>query len=95
MQISRFFTNSLGRQFYQNYRPKCAGLPKRCETGEKQLFKRRQIFKRNGRFGPPISDSQKLPPRFSSVSITTTQSSWTVCITSFIRFSGIATQPPV
>ena len=39
--------------------------------------------------------SQKLPPRFSSVSMTTTQSSRTVCITCFIRFSGIATQPPV
>ena len=39
--------------------------------------------------------SQRLPPRFSSVLITTTQSSRTVCITRFMRFSGIATQPPV
>ena len=39
--------------------------------------------------------AQKLPPMFSSVSITTTQSSRTFCITSFMMFSGIATQPPV
>ena len=38
---------------------------------------------------------QKLPPMFSSVSMTTTQSGSTFSITIFIRFSGIATQPPV
>ena len=38
---------------------------------------------------------QKLPPRFSSVSITTVQSGETCCITKYICAMGMATQPPV
>ena len=38
---------------------------------------------------------QKLALRFSIVSITTTQSSRTEHMTDFMRFSGIATHPPV
>ena len=38
---------------------------------------------------------QKLAHRFSIVSMTTTQSSRTVRMTDFKRFSGIATHPPV
>ena len=37
----------------------------------------------------------RLPFIFSSVSITTTQSGCTFCITCFMLYSGIATQPPV
>ena len=39
--------------------------------------------------------AHRLPPMFSSVSITTTQSSVTLCMTSLMMFSGMATQPPV
>lgn len=42
-----------------------------------------------------VAAGQKLPPMFSKVSMTTTQSSTTFCITSFMMFSGMATQPPV
>ena len=40
-------------------------------------------------------DAQKLPPRFSNVSIPTTQSGDTCCITKYICSMGMATQPPV
>ena len=39
--------------------------------------------------------SSTFPPSFSSESITTAQFGLTFCITNFIWFSGIATQPPV
>ena len=45
----------------------------------------------------PFRDSgdQKLPPRFSRVSMTTVQSGDTCCITKYICSMGMATQPPV
>ena len=47
------------------------------------------------RTGTAPCAAQKLPPMFSNVSITTTQSGRTFCITCFMMYSGMATQPPV
>ena len=98
-----FFIRSLqaaqmesGKLWRPGEKPQLQAKPPRLWRGGEHVRRWMFLKERKKRYMYLTQESsQKLPPRFSSVSMTTTQSSRTVCITIFIRFSGSATQPPV